>query len=130
MENLQNAEITQEAKPCKISKRRQTKLLADYVRIWADTPMADQFIKLQMEEMGIENPTNKVGILFALLRNVNERGDTKSIQMLLELMGEDRKYEAEITKLKSENERLKKEINGEIIDTPITIVNNIPNTEN
>jgi len=132
-----NASLTQEerierariAGLASAEAKRNKKTLAELVQAWADCEVKDKSIVDQLKDLGIENPTNKATLILPLLSNVNEKGDTKSMQMLIELLCEDKKREAEIKKLEAEIEKLKKEVSGEISENTITIINNVPKVD-
>jgi len=105
--------------------KKEKKTLSEIVNAWANNKLKDKNKIEQLAELGISEPTNKANLLLSLLNNV-DKGDTKSISMLIELLSEDRRREAEIRKLNAEIEKLQKEIAGEISENNITIINDIP----
>lgn len=88
--------------------RRIKRTFADILKIWAekDANLDDQ---MALKVAGIsEDMTNKATMVLPLLENI-KKGDTKSMQMAIELLGEDRKKELEIKRLTEEIEKLKLE---------------------
>lgn len=106
--------------------KRERKTLSDIVCAWGEGEIKDRDMKKQLEALGVKDLTNKSMLILSLLKNVNERGDTKSIQMLTELLRQDSRREVEIEKMRLENEMLKRQLNGDTTDFKITIVNDIP----
>lgn len=112
-----------------VEVRRAKKTMAEMLQSWADCKLQNKGEISKLKEMGFdvdESITNKMSLLIPLLDNVKKKGDMKSMQMIVEMLNEDKKKEAEIRKLEAEIEKLKKETSGEITDTKITIINDIP----
>lgn len=92
-----------------LSKARN-RTVAEWLAKWANLEVVDEDNKQLLKACGLdENATNSALLALPLIVNAS-KGDTKSIQMILELLGEDNKKEAEINKLKAETEKLKAEI--------------------
>lgn len=88
--------------------RRQKKTVAEYLRKWADGEVSEKN-KKALEALGLsEEATNRTLLVVPLIQKAS-KGDTKALQMALELLGEDRKKELEIKKLRREIELLKAE---------------------
>ena len=88
--------------------RRQKKTVAEYLRKWADGEVSEKN-KKALEALGLsEEATNRTLLVVPLIQKAN-KGDTKALQMVLELLGEDKKKELEIKKLRREIELLKAE---------------------
>ena len=88
--------------------RRQKKTVAEYLRKWADGEVNEKN-KKALEALGLsEEATNRTLLVVPLIQKAS-KGDTKALQMALELLGEDKKKELEIKKLRREIELLKAE---------------------
>ena len=89
--------------------RRQKKTVAEYLRKWADSEVSGEKNKKALEALGLsEEATNRTLLVVPLIQKAS-KGDTKALQMALELLGEDKKKELEIKKLRREIELLKAE---------------------
>ena len=88
--------------------RRQKKTVAEHLRKWADGEVSEKN-KKALEALGLsEEATNRTLLVVPLIQKAS-KGDTKALQMALELLGEDKKKELEIKKLRREIELLKAE---------------------
>lgn len=88
--------------------RKQKKTVAEYLRKWADSEVSEKDKKV-LQALGLsEEATNRTLLVIPLI-NKASKGDTKALQMILELLGEDKKKELEIKKLRREIELLKAE---------------------
>lgn len=88
--------------------RRQKKTVAEYLRKWADSEVSEKDKKV-LQALGLsEEATNRTLLVVPLIKKITQ-GDTKALQMALELLGEDKKKELEIKKLRREIELLKAE---------------------
>lgn len=88
--------------------RRAQKTISEMLKLWCEKP-ANEDDKARLQEIGLsEELTNKAMLIAPLLENA-KGGDVKSIRLLYELIGEDKKREQEIKKLQAENELLKLE---------------------
>ena len=88
--------------------RKQKKTVAEYLRKWADGEVSEKNRKA-LEALGLsEEATNRTLLVVPLIKKASQ-GDTKALQMALELLGEDKKKELEIKKLRREIELLKAE---------------------
>ena len=88
--------------------RKQKKTVAEYLRKWADSEVSEKDKKV-LQALGLsEEATNRTLLVIPLI-NKASKGDTKALQMALELLGEDKKKELEIKKLRREIELLKAE---------------------
>ena len=88
--------------------RKQKKTVAEYLRKWADSEVSEKNRKA-LEALGLsEEATNRTLLVVPLIKKASS-GDTKALQMALELLGEDKKKELEIKKLRREIELLKAE---------------------
>ena len=88
--------------------RKQKKTVAEYLRKWADSEVSEKN-KKALEALGLsEEATNRTLLVVPLIQKAS-KGDTKALQMALELLGEDKKKELEIKKLRREIELLKAE---------------------
>jgi len=87
--------------------RKRKKTLAEFLHAWADKEPNDKD-KAVLNKLFPDDPdiSNKALLVLPLLKKANA-GDIKAIDMIVKLLGEDRKLEAEIEKLKQENEMLK-----------------------
>ena len=84
------------------------KTVADYLKKWADGEVSEKN-KKALEALGLsEEATNRTLLVVPLIKKASS-GDTKALQMALELLGEDKKKELEIKKLRREIELLKAE---------------------
>ena len=89
--------------------RKQKKTVAEYLRKWADGEVVSEKNKKALEALGLsEEATNRTLLVVPLIQKAS-KGDTKALQMALELLGEDKKKELEIKKLRREIELLKAE---------------------
>ena len=85
------------------------KTVADYLKQWADGEVSSEKNKNALEALGLsEEATNRTLLVVPLIQKAI-KGDTKALQMALELLGEDKKKELEIKKLRREIELLKAE---------------------
>lgn len=88
--------------------RKQKKTVAEYLKKWADGEVSEKN-KKALEALGLsEEATNRTLLVVPLIKKASS-GDTKALQMALELLGEDKKKELEIKKLRREIELLKAE---------------------
>lgn len=88
--------------------RRQKKTVAEYLKKWADSEVGEKE-KKTLQALGLgEEATNRTLLVIPLI-NKASKGDTKALQMILELLGEDKKKDLEIKKLTQEIELLKAE---------------------
>ena len=88
--------------------RRQKKTVAEYLRKWADSEVSEKN-KKALEALGLsEEATNRTLLVVPLIQKAS-KGDTKALQMVLELLGEDKAKEQQIKKLEAEIELLKAE---------------------
>lgn len=88
--------------------RRQKKTVAEYLRKWADGEVSEKN-KKALEALGLsEEATNRTLLVVPLIQKAS-KGDTKALQMALELLGEDKAKEQQIKKLEAEIELLKAE---------------------
>ena len=119
-----------------VEVRRAKKTLAELFSTWAEAEVKEKD-KLLLQSLGIDDKdaTNKALLIVPIIKNIT-KGDTKTLQMAIELLNEDRKKEAEIKKLQSEIKRLeleaellKKEVNGEMGTERIILVNDVPKVE-
>ena len=89
--------------------RKQKKTVAEYLRKWADSEVSGEKNKKELQALGLsEEATNRTLLVIPLIKKITQ-GDTKALQMALELLGEDKKKELEIKKLRREIELLKAE---------------------
>lgn len=90
------------------AKRKQKKTIADYLRTWADSAVEDKH-KHALRALGLdEEATNRTLLVLPLIKKANS-GDIKALQMIIDLLGEDKKKDLEIKKLRQEIELLKAE---------------------
>lgn len=88
--------------------KRRKKTVAEYLRKWADGEVSEKN-KKALEALGLsEEATNRTLLVVPLIQKAS-KGDVKALQMVLELLGEDKKKELEIKKLRHEIELLKAE---------------------
>ena len=88
--------------------KAQKKTVAEYLQKWADGEVSEKN-KKALEALGLsEEATNRTLLVVPLIQKAS-KGDTKALQMALELLGEDKKKELEIKKLRREIELLKAE---------------------
>lgn len=88
--------------------RRQKKTVADYLRKWADSEV-DEKNKKALQALGLdEEATNRTLLVLPLIKKANS-GDIKALQMMIDLLGEDKKKDLEIAKLKEEINLLRAE---------------------
>lgn len=88
--------------------RKQKKTVAEYLRKWADSEVSEKDKKV-LQALGLsEEATNRTLLVIPLIKKITQ-GDTKALQMALELLGEDKAKEQQIKKLEAEIELLKAE---------------------
>lgn len=88
--------------------RKQKKTVAEYLQKWAEGEVSEKN-KKALQALGLtEEVTNRALLVIPLIKKASS-GDTKALQMALELLGEDKKKELEIKKLRREIELLKAE---------------------
>lgn len=88
--------------------RKQKKTVAEYLRKWADGEVSEKN-KKALEALGLsEEATNRTLLVVPLIQKASG-GDMKAMQMVIELLGEDKKKDLEIKKLTQEIELLKAE---------------------
>lgn len=81
--------------------RRQKKTVADYLRKWADKEV-NEANKKELKDIGLdEGATNRILLIFPLIKKA-KGGDVKALQMIIDLLGEDKKKDLEIKKLQEE----------------------------
>lgn len=89
--------------------RAAKKTVADYLKKWADGEVLDKKNKETLQALGLsEEATNRTLLVIPLIKKAS-RGDMKAMQMVIELLGEDKKKDLEIKKLTQEIELLKAE---------------------
>lgn len=107
-----------------VESRRNKKTIAEILKTWTDSKLKDTD-KIKLESLGIYEETNKALLVLPLIKQIS-KGDTKALNLAIELLSEDKEKEARIRKLELENEMLKKQINGEVVDTKIVLINDMP----
>lgn len=91
-----------------VEVRRQKKTIAEYLKTWADKEV-DEKNKKALQALGLdEEATNRTLLVLPLIKKANG-GDIKALQMIIDLLGEDKKKDLEIAKLKEEINLLKAE---------------------
>ena len=90
--------------------QHEKKTLSQIFTMWANGKPRKKDIEL-LESLGIdvEDATNKSLLIVPIIQSIQE-GDTKTLQMAIDLLGEDKRKQKEIEKLTAETERLKMEI--------------------
>ena len=89
--------------------RRQKKTVAEYLRKWADSEVSREKDINTLQALGLsEEATNRTLLVIPLIKKASS-GDMKAMQMVIELLGEDKKKDLEIKKLTQEIELLKAE---------------------
>ena len=89
--------------------RRQKKTVAEYLKKWADSEVIEEKNINALQALGLsEEATNRTLLVIPLIKKASG-GDMKAMQMILELLGEDKKKDLEIKKLTQEIELLKAE---------------------
>ena len=84
------------------------KTVADYLKKWADSEVSEKD-KKALQALGLsEEATNRTLLVIPLIKKASS-GDMKAMQMVIELLGEDKKKDLEIKKLTQEIELLKAE---------------------
>lgn len=100
--------------------------LSQLVKVWANCKVKDKKQKEVLEAFGIDEPTNKALILMQLIKNLSiTRASSRTIEQLIELLQEDKEKEERIKKLELENEKLQKEINGELTTGQVVVINDL-----
>lgn len=90
-----------------VKARREKKTLSELLQFWAEKSLTADDLE-RVKSAGISETTNKALMLIPLINNL-KKGDIKSLQLAIDLMGEDKKKDAEIKKLNEEIELLKLE---------------------
>lgn len=91
-----------------VEVRRQKKTIAEYLKTWADKEV-DEKNKKALQSLGLdEEATNRTLLVLPLIKKANG-GDIKALQMIIDLLGEDKKKDLEIAKLKEEINLLRAE---------------------
>lgn len=89
--------------------KRAKKTVAEYLKKWADSEVSDEKSKKALQALGLdEEATNRTLLVIPLIKKITQ-GDTKALQMAIELLGEDKKKDLEIKKLNQEIKLLKAE---------------------
>ena len=104
--------------------RKQNKTIAEILKKWTESELKNTD-KKKLEELGIYEETNKALLVLPLIKQIS-KGDTKALNMAIELLREDKEKEERIKKLELENERLRKEINGELVENKVIVIGDIP----
>lgn len=77
------------------------KTVAEYLKLWADKEV-DEKNKKALQALGLdEEATNRTLLVLPLIKKANG-GDIKALQMIIDLLGEDKKKDLEIKKLQEE----------------------------
>lgn len=116
--------------------QHEKKTLSQIFTMWANgKPKAKDIELLKSLGLDVEDVTNKSLLIVPIIQNIQD-GDTKTLQMAIDLLGEDKRKQKEIEKLTAETERLRMEIkrlenelNGDVSTNKIIIVNDIPKAE-
>lgn len=88
--------------------RKQKKTVAEYLKKWADSEVSEKDKKV-LQALGLsEEATNRTLLVIPLIKKASG-GDMKAMQMVIELLGEDKKKDLEIKKLQHEIELLQAE---------------------
>lgn len=88
--------------------RKQKKTVVEYLKKWADSEVSEKD-KKELQALGLsEEATNRTLLVIPLIKKASG-GDMKAMQMVIELLGEDKKKDLEIKKLTQEIELLKAE---------------------
>lgn len=88
--------------------RRRNKTIAEYLKTWADKEV-DEKNKKALQALGLdEEATNRTLLVLPLIKKASS-GDIKALQMIIDLLGEDKKKDLEIAKLKEEINLLRAE---------------------
>ncbi len=91
-----------------VEVRRQKKTIAEYLKTWADKEV-DEKNKKALQALGLdEEATNRTLLVLPLIKKASS-GDIKALQMMIDLLGEDKKKDLEIAKLKEEINLLRAE---------------------
>lgn len=84
------------------------KTVADYLQKWAEGEVSEKN-KNALRALGLtEEVTNRALLVIPLIKRANS-GDTKALQMIFEMLGEDKAKERQIKKLEAEIELLRAE---------------------
>lgn len=90
-------------------KRREQKTFAEILKAIADLDCKDVDVVAKLKEIGYDGEiSNKVAWVFPFIANI-QKGDSKSFQMAIEMLKEDRKRELEIQRLQEEVTKLQLE---------------------
>lgn len=84
------------------------KTVAEYLQKWAEGEVSEKN-KKALQALGLtEEVTNRALLVIPLIKKANS-GDTKALQMIFEMLGEDKAKERQIKKLEAEIELLRAE---------------------
>lgn len=90
-----------------VQARKEKKTLSQIVQMWAEHETSEAN-KVALAKLGITDTSQKATLVLPLLQNV-KNGSLKAMELVVQLLGEDKKREAEIARLISETERLNAE---------------------
>lgn len=117
-----------------VEVRRAKKTLMQIFQAWADSETSETNKEI-LKTLKIDDKSNRATMLIPIINGI-KAGNVKIMEMAFGLLNEDKrkdkeieKLDAEIKKIKLENERLRKEINGDIETSQIIIMNDIPRGE-
>lgn len=104
----EQAEIRKKAQKARWEKVRERKTLSQLMRLWAERGVSEKD-KQALRNLGLsEEDYNKTLLIAPIIKNIS-KGDIKSIQLAIELLGEDEEKNLKIKKLEQEIEKLKLE---------------------
>lgn len=107
--------------------KKENKTIAEILKKWTESELRDND-RAKLESLGIYEATNKALLVLPLIKQIS-KGDTKALNLALELLHEDKEKEERIKRLELENEKLRKELNGEISENQVYIVSDIPKND-
>ena len=129
----EQAEIRRKGQEARWQKAKERKTLSALMKQWAEREVTERD-KQALRNLGLDEESyNKTLMIVPIIKNIS-KGDVKSIQIAMELLGEDREKELKIKKLEQEIEKLKLEQEqlrslNSALNENIQIIMNIPKEE-
>lgn len=104
----EQAEIRRKGQQARLQKIKERKTLSTLMKQWADREVSERD-RQTLKSLGLsDDDYNKTLLIAPIIKNIS-KGDIKSIQLAIELLGEDEEKNLKIKKLEQEIEKLKLE---------------------
>ena len=104
----EQAEIRRKGQQARLQKIKERKTLSALMKQWADREVSERD-RQTLKSLGLsDDDYNKTLLIAPIIKNIS-KGDIKSIQLAIELLGEDEEKNLKIKKLEQEIEKLKLE---------------------